>query len=89
MDTVEAIALDDQHLELKEPLPQNIGKRFLIKILSPIVEHSDQLKQLEEAYLTMSEEERNRELDLAEEGLQLQSDLNEQFPDEEDELWWE
>lgn len=68
MDTVEAIALDEQHLELTEPLPQNIGKRFFIRILSPIVEHSHQLKQLEKAYLTMSEEEKNREVDLAEGG---------------------
>ena len=89
MDTVEAIALDDQHLELTEPLPQNIGKRFFIRIMSPIAEHSHRLKQLEEAYLTMSEEDKKKEVDIAEEGLQLQSDLNDQFPDEEEDQWWE
>lgn len=72
------------HLVLTKPLPQNIGKRFFIKILSPLVEQSHQLKKLEKAYLTMSEAEKKHEIELAEEGLQLQPELSEQFPDEQE-----
>jgi len=89
MNTVEAIALDEQHLELIKPLPKYVGKRFFIKILFPIKERSHLLKQLKEAYLNLSEEDKKKEVDLAEEGLQIQPDLDEQFPGETEGQWWE
>lgn len=88
MEIVEAIALDNKHLELKRPLSADIGKRLYIQVLSPQMERSHQLRQLKEAYLTMTEKEKELESNLAEEGLRAQSTLGDQFPEEEDN-WWE
>jgi hypothetical protein len=83
MDQVEAIALDDRHLELKKSLPIGVGKRLMIQILSSQKERALLLKQLEQAYLSMSDEEKQMEIEIAEEGLQGQPDIDTQFPGEE------
>ncbi|MBC8181668.1 hypothetical protein H8E88_11150 [candidate division KSB1 bacterium] len=89
MENVEAIAIDERHLELEQPLPKNIGKRFIIHILSKEEERSSQLAELEHAYLTMTEHEKKTEVDLAEEGLCGNDSLDEIFKGEKEERWWE
>lgn len=89
MDVLEAIAVDMQHLKLKKPLSENIGKHLLIQILSPQNDRSHQLKMLERAYLTMTEKEKKAETDLAEEGLRGLPDISNQIPEEGVVNWWE
>jgi hypothetical protein len=47
------------------------------------------LHELKAAYLTMSEQERQAEVALAEEGLRAQPDMAEAFPGEAEWPWWE
>ena len=89
MKNVEAIALDERHLELKRPLPKNVGKRVFIQILSKDEAQSSKLAELENAYLMMNESEKKTEIDLAEEGLCGSTGLNEEFSDEKESQWWE
>ena len=89
MENVEAIALDERHLELKRPLLKNVGKRVFIKILSKEEAQSSKLAELENAYLMMNENEKKTEIDLAEEGLCGSTELNEEFSDEKESQWWD
>ncbi len=82
MTLVEAIMIDATHLELKKPLSGKTGKRYIIQIFDPEAERKEALKQLEAAYLSMTDEQRQLEIDLAEEGLQGQPDFLEQFVNE-------
>jgi len=86
---VEAVVIDATHLELKKPLSGKVGKRYIISIFDPESERKEALKQLEAAYLSMTDEQRQLEIDLAEEGLRGQPDFLEQFVNEEEENWWQ
>ncbi len=87
--TLEAVVLDATHLELKTPLPEAPGQRLLIQIVSPSEEQEHSLSKLKAAYLAMSEQEREAEVAMAEEGLYGQPDLAETFPEEDGGPWWE
>ena len=89
MEKVEAIALDDKHLELKKPLSKYIGKHFFINILSSQEERSHLLRLLKKAYMSMNKEDRKEEVEIAEEGLKGQPNLEFLFPNEKDDKWWE
>lgn len=65
----EAVARDETHLELKDPLPQGIGKNFKISILAASQNHEHVLKKLKQAYLATTKAEQSFEAKLAEEGL--------------------
>jgi hypothetical protein len=84
----EATSLNSTHLLLKQSLPKHWGKRLLVRI-APIPAETEHLRELEAAYLTMSEQERQTEVAIAEEGLQAQPDLSEIFPEEIECPWWE
>ena len=84
----EVTILDSTHLRLKQSLPEHWGKRLLVRI-APVPTKTGHLRELEAAYLTMSEQERQTEIALAEEGLQVQPDLSEFFPEEIEWPWWE
>lgn len=87
--TIEATALDSTHLELKRPLPESWGQRLLVRIIPVPAEPGHLLRELRAAYLTMSEQERQAEIALADEGLWAQPDLAEAFPEEAEWPWWE
>jgi hypothetical protein len=89
MISVEAIMVDATHLELKTPLLKGIGKRYIIHIIDPEEEWKESTEQLKAAYLSMTNEERTREIDLAEEGLQGHPEFLDQFVNEEEDRWWE
>ena len=89
MISVEAIMIDATHLELKTPLPESIGKQYFVHIIDPAEEWNKAIRQLKAAYLSMTDEEKAREIDLAEEGLQGQPEFLNQFSNEEEERWWE
>ncbi len=89
MKAIEAIVLDTTHLELQTPLPEVAGQRLFIHIV-PFGEEQERLvRELQAAYLTMSEEERREEVALAEEGLHGQLSPTEAFPGEDEWPWWE
>jgi len=89
MKAIEAVVLDATHLKLKTPLPEVAGQRLFIHIV-PFREEQERLvRELQAAYLTMSEEERQAEVALAEEGLYGQLSPIEAFPGEDEWPWWE
>jgi hypothetical protein len=89
MKAIEAVVLDTTHLELQTPLPEVVGQRLFIHIV-PFREEQERLvRELQAAYLTMSEEERQAEVALAEEGLYGQLSPIEAFPGEDKWPWWE
>jgi hypothetical protein len=89
MKAIEAVVLDATHLELKTPLVEVAGRRLLIHVV-PLREEQERLvRELQAAYLTMSEEERDAEIALAEEGLYGQLSPIEAFPGEDKWPWWE
>lgn len=87
-ESLEAVVVDATHLELKRPLPLSPGERLLIQI---VVESEEEhlLRELEAAYLLMSEQERQEEITLSEEGLLGASEPAMAFPGEEEWPWWE
>lgn len=85
----EAMVLDHTHLALLRPLPEHWGRRLLVRIAPMPEESKHLLRELQAAYLTMSEQERQAEIAMAEEGLQAQQDLTEAFPGEIEWPWWE
>lgn len=86
---IEAVVLDPMHLELETPLPGAVGQRLLIHIIPLDEEQRLLVRELQAAYLTMSEEERQAEIALAEEGLYGQLSPTEAFPEEDEWPWWE
>ncbi len=89
MKAIEAVVLDTTHLELQTPLPEVAGQRLFIHIV-PFGEEQERLvRELQAAYLTMSEAERREEVALAEEGLYGQLSPTEAFPREDEWPWWE
>ena len=88
-EAIEAVVLDATHLELKTPLPEAVGQRLLIHIVLPDEEQQPLLRELQAAYLTMSEQERQAEIALAEEGLRGQLSPTGEFPEEPEWPWWE
>lgn len=84
-----ASALDDTHLELDKALPEGFGRRMLVRVTPVPTEPGHLLRELEAAYLTMSEQERQAEVALAEEGLRAQPDLAKAFSKETEWPWWE
>ena len=85
----EAVILDSTHLALRHSLPESWGQRLFVRI-TPIPPTSDHhLRELKAAYLTMSEQERQTEVALAEEGLWSQPELAIAFPEEDEWPWWE
>jgi hypothetical protein len=89
MGAIEAVVLDATHLKLKTPLPDVAGQRLFIHI-APFRDEQERLvRELQTAYLTMSEDERQAEVALAEEGLYGQLSLMEAFPGEDEWPWWE
>jgi hypothetical protein len=89
MKVIEAVVLDATHLELKTPLPEVTGRRLLVHVVSPGEEQELLARELQAAYLTMSEEEQQAEVALAEEGLYGQLSPAEAFPEEDKWQWWE
>ena len=85
----EATTLDGIHLVLKHALPGDWGQRFLVRIAPMPTEGKHLLRELKAAYLTMSEQEHQAEVALAEEGVWTQPDLAETFPEEAGWPWWE
>ncbi len=85
----EATILNSTHLVLKQPLPENWGQRLLVRIAPMPAKTEHLLRELEAAYLTASEPERQTEVALAEEGLRGQPNLAEAFPEETEWPWWE
>ncbi len=76
----EATILDSTHLALRRSLPESWGRRLFIRI-TPVPPESDHLlRELRAAYLAISEQERQAEVALAEEGMWAQPDLAEAFP---------
>ena len=89
MKAIEAVVLDATHLQLKMPLTEAAGQRLLIHVV-PFREEQERLvRELQAAYLAMSEEEREAEVTLAEEGLYGQLSPSEAFPGEDEWPWWE
>lgn len=86
--SIEAIAIDERHLELKNKIPQGLGTRFFIHILSPLQEKQRQYELLEKAYLTMSEKEISHEKQISEEGLKAQPNPEMLINGEEEAEWW-
>lgn len=84
---LEAVATDATHLELREPLPQGVGKNLKIMILAARRNHEHVLEKLKHAYLSMTKAERAFEVKLAEEGVATATvhDLT----NGETEKWWE
>ncbi len=85
----EATILDGTHLVLKRALPEDWGQKFLVRIMPMPTEGGQFLRELKAAYLAMSEQERQAEVALAEEGLWAQPDLAKAFPEEAEWPWWE
>jgi len=85
----EATTLDGTHLVLKRSLPEDWGQRFLVRIVPMPTEGGQLLRELKAAYLAMSEQERQAEVALAEEGLWAQPGLAKAFPEEAEWPWWE
>lgn len=86
----EAVVVDRTHLTLLCPLPEGWGERLLVVRIAPVLEESERLlHELKSAYVTMSEQERQAEIAMAEEGLRAQQDLTEAFPEEIEWPWWE
>ena len=84
---LDAVAMDATHLELREPLPQSLGKNFRIAILAASRNHEHILEKLKHAYLTMTKAEQAFEVKLAEEGLASAPVL--EIANGEVEKWWE
>jgi hypothetical protein len=83
---IEAVIVDATHLELKTPLLETIGQRLLVHIV-PLPESPERtLRELEAAYRNMSEQERQAEIALAEEGMWGQLPV-EAFSEEEEWSW--
>lgn len=70
--SIEAVVIDEHHLELKTKIPPGIGNRFFIHILTPTQQKQQQLQLLKNAYISMSEIEISSEKKISEEGLQTQ-----------------
>ena len=86
----EATVLDSTHLVLRHSLPESWEQQQLLVRISPApAEPEHLLHELRAAYLAMSEQERQAEVALAEEGLRTQLDLAEGFPGEAEWPWWE
>ncbi len=85
----EATIVNSVHLVLRRPVPESWGQRLLVHIVPVPIEPERSLRELRAAYLTMSEQERQAEVALAEEGLRAQPDLVEAFPEEAEWPWWE
>jgi len=85
----EVTILNSTHLALRRPLPASWGQRLLVRIIPVSTEPGHLLRELEAAYLAMSEQERQAEVALAEEGLWAQPDPVEAFPEEDEWPWWE
>jgi hypothetical protein len=85
----EATVIDGTHLVLKHALPEDWGQRILVCVMPIPVEPGHLLHELKKAYLTMSEQEHQAEVALAEEGLQTQPDMVDAFPGEAKWPWWE
>ncbi|MCL4706277.1 hypothetical protein KJ068_14000 [bacterium] len=66
---LEVVVMDETHLELKDPLPQGVGKKIKIAILATSQNHEHALEKLKHAYLTSTKAEQAFEVKLAEEGL--------------------
>ena len=75
---MEATVLDGTHLVLNRSLPEDWGQRLLVRIAPMPAESEFLLRELEAAYLTMSERERQAEVALVEE-----------LPREIESPWWE
>jgi len=84
---LEAVAMDETHLELREPLPQSLGKKFKIAILAASPDLDLPFEKLKHAYLTMTKAEQAFEVKLAEEGLACAPGLA--IENGEAEKWWE
>ncbi len=84
---INAVAVDEKHLELKEPLSKEAGKKFKIAIILEQQNREQTLERLEKAYLSMSDDERKSESELAEEGIFASPDLDDHL--EESDKWWE
>lgn len=72
----EATVVDGTHIMLMRSLPEDWGQRLLVRIVpmpAKPAEAGHLLRELEAAYLTMSEQERRAEVALAEEGLTVGS----------------
>ncbi|MBM4466640.1 MAG: hypothetical protein FJ014_13990 [Chloroflexi bacterium] len=89
MKEIEAMVIDATHLELMTPLPEVAGRRLLIHVVPFRDEQERLVRELRAAYLTMTEEERQAEVVLAEEGLYGQLSPTEAFPGEDEWPWWE
>ncbi|MCK4451276.1 MAG: hypothetical protein KAW49_12870 [Anaerolineae bacterium] len=85
----EATVLDRTHLVLTRPLPESWEQRLLVRITPVHAASEHLLRELRVAYLMMSEQERQAEVAMAEEGLWAQPDLAEAFPEEAEWPWWE
>ncbi len=85
----EATVLDSTHLALRRSLPENWGQCLIVRITPVLTEPEHLLRELRAAYLTMSEQERQTEVSLAEEGLAAQPDLAEAFSEKAEWPWWE
>lgn len=86
--SIEAIAIDEHHLELKTKIPPGVGNRFFIHILTPSQEKQRQLQLLKKAYRSLSEIEISNEKKLSEEGLQIQPNPTLMIIGEEESGWW-
>lgn len=84
---IEAVAVDERHIELKEPLSERAGKNFKIAVLSDDDERKATFEELKQAYLAMTDEEIAFEVNLAEEGLRAAPEIHES--NGESERWWE
>ncbi len=81
--------MDRTHLVLTRPLPESWEQRLLVRITPVHAASEHLLRELRAAYLTMSEQERQAEVALTEEGLRAQPDLAKAFPEETEWPWWE
>lgn len=86
---LEAVIVDATHLELKTPLLETVGQRLLVHVVPLRKSPERTLRELEAAYRNLSEEERQAEIALAEEGMWGQLAVEEAFPEEEEWPWWE
>ena len=84
---IEAHAVDEKHIELKQPLAKGAGKDFKIAILATISAHDRILESLKQAYLGMTEDEKAFEINLAEEGLAIAPEVA--VKNGEQDKWWE
>jgi hypothetical protein len=84
-----ATVLDSTHLVLKRSLPERWGQQLLVRIAPMPADSGHLLRELRAAYLTMTEQERQTGVAMAEEGMQAQPNLTEAFPEEAEWPWWE